>query len=429
VSYPHPIPTQVLDAGGNRTGVPTLAVWGRIVLELASLQDASAPESAGLVVNPILGAPFVVDTCCAAAVFAAEYQRTGEDRWQRRALDALSAAPLGLLFQGVDEPEWNGRGWRDAPESLPATAIALDAYLEALSRLELDPDLDRLDDLRGLLSRCRTVTAGFAHNPTSAERSPREVQNAGASVLYLADQLSRVKDAQRRSLDLELRKTRQRLRRGQLASGFWPYGYPRYRARMKEGYRKEPLRTLLGREEQAVHGRHGDIMHHLMTLYYLAGSESTSGSSRAANGVLTSGWSWIRKRLIKNGDRGLSIDWRGDPAHGNTRDTNAYFLIFGMMPHLVSTGILSGDESTSLTTALLMHIELNLLGAATPCIRPYEGPREIVQNILPMFEQSTAWKGRLMSGALSAAGVADRSSAGSDEGAVLPGEVVGEAES
>jgi hypothetical protein len=32
----------------------------------------------------------------------------------------------------------------------------------------------------------------------------------------------------------------------------------------------------------------------------------------------------------------------------------------------------------------------------TPCVTPHEGPPEIVRNILPMFEQSVAWKGCLM---------------------------------
>jgi hypothetical protein len=62
-------------------------------------------------------------------------------------------------------------------------------------------------------------------------------------------------------------------------------------------------------------------------------------------------------------------------------------------------GIVDGAEAGAVADRLLAHIASRLLAApgTTPCIAPYEGPKEIVRNILPMFEQSAAWKGCLMS--------------------------------
>ena len=68
------------------------------------------------------------------------------------------------------------------------------------------------------------------------------------------------------------------------------------------------------------------------------------------------------------------------------------------MPRLVSLGIVDQDESLTTTKALLAHVDANLMAApgSTPCIAVSQGPLEVGRNILPMFEQSVAWKGRLM---------------------------------
>lgn len=143
-------------------------------------------------------------------------------------------------------------------------------------------------------------------------------------------------------------------------------------------------------------------MHHLMTLYFAAGYFRSS-RPRAHTGMLASGWDWVRKHLVHGTARSLSIDWAGDPTPGspqysNARDTNAYFLILGAIPRLVSLGIVDRGESSSIVKALLTHIGSNLVSEPghTPCVRPHEGPPEIVRNLLPMFEQSVAWKGHLM---------------------------------
>ena len=381
---------------------PGLTLWGRIVTELADMQDSAPPQSRGFVVNPICGTPYLVDTCCAAAVFAAEYQRTDDRRWRARADDALRAARSGAVFRGISEPEWDSvNGWRDRPDSLPPTAIAVDAYLDAAARLELATDEDELWELLEFLRRCRTTKGGFAHN-VCITGDELEVQNAAASVLYLLAQVPHGSRGEGHPLSAQVDSIAARLRRGQAASGFWRYYYPGRKVALREAVRRAAL-TVLRRsstEPDAVWG--GAVMHHLMTLYFAAKYSSFSSGDRRRV-MVASAWGWIRNRLVPSPDRGLAIDWSVEltphsPEPSNGRDTNAYFLILGALPHLVSMGVVGKHESSEVGEALLAHVASNLTSepGRTPCVTPHEGPPEIVANFLPMFEQSAAWKGALL---------------------------------
>jgi hypothetical protein len=385
---------------------PGLAVWGRIVSELADLQDAASTESPGSVVNPICGGPYIVDTCCAAVVFAAEYQRTGDKRWQARANDAVTAARSGVLFQGIHEPAWDVLGWHDVPESLAATGIAIDAYCDALNRLGRVLNEDQVEDLLALLLRCRTDEGGFTHNAPTPGREAPEVQNATASALNLLGRLGRGKTTEGHPVYAGLDATLLRLGRGQSASGFWPYFHPRSRLRKALNM---PLKILLMPRRYSLYlhsGDVGDVTHHLMTLYFATGYLSSSGTT-VGRSMLASGWDWIRRHLVYGEDHSLAIDWALDPAptspqYSNSRDTNAYFLILGAIPGLASLGIVDQTESKVLEEALLAHVSLTLTSepGRMPCVMPYEGPPEVVRNVLPMFEQSVAWKGRLAAGVI-----------------------------
>jgi len=68
--------------------------------------------------------------------------------------------------------------------------------------------------------------------------------------------------------------------------------------------------------------------------------------------------------------------------------------------------VMKRTESRVLAEALLAHIgsTLTLEPGNAPCIMPCEGPPEVVRNVLPMFEQSVAWKGRLAADVISAFG-------------------------
>src|SRR6516165_5501778 len=135
----------MMQAAGNRAASTTCSVvWSRIVSELAQLQDAAPADSPGTVVNPVCGAPCVLDACCAAAVFAAEHRRTEDERWRERAVAAVRTIQSHEIFRGIDEPVWDALGWHNAPGSLPATGIAIDAYCYALKRLELPIEEDQV---------------------------------------------------------------------------------------------------------------------------------------------------------------------------------------------------------------------------------------------------------------------------------------------
>jgi hypothetical protein len=394
--------TQV--AGNRLASKPYSVVWSRIVSELAGLQDAAPAECPGAVVNPVCGAPCVVDTCCAAAVFAAEYRHTEYERWRHRAVAAVRATQSHRIFLGIDEPAWDALGWHNTPGSLPATGIAIDAYCDALKRLELPVEEDELDYLLNFLSRCRTEKGGFVHDaPRPGEQKP-EVQNATATALNLLGRLGPQKNFVGHSLYAGLETTVSRLSRGQSASGFWPYHYPG--ARWKQTFDRPVLNTVLRPRRFFSYRGGGDITHHLMTLYFAA-QYFSSTTGRGDAGMLTAGWRWTEKRLVRAADASVSIDWSGDqaptsPLFSNARDVNAYFLILGVLPLLTALEIVDRDQSNAIAQGLMAHIDSRLLSRGqTPCVVPYEGPIETIRNILPMFEQSVAWKGRLLTNILS----------------------------
>ncbi len=147
---------------------------------------------------------------------------------------------------------------------------------------------------------------------------------------------------------------------------------------------------------------HGDVMHHLMTLYFAAGYWA-SGKAVGDTAPLASAWAWIRKRLLPGPEGTLGIDWTEEPVPAapqgcNARDTNAYFLVLGVLPRLSAVGVIDREASRRIADALVAHVRDNLVAepGRCPCIAPSEGPREVVRNILPMFEQSVAWKGHLL---------------------------------
>ena len=378
-----------------------VAVWAQIVSELAALQDAAPLASSGSVVNPVTGRPYVVDTCCAAAVFAAEYRRTANRVWEERADAALTAAQSGSLMNGISEPTWDALGWHEVPESLPATGIAVDAYWDASNRLGRLLDADHIEDLSDFLLRCRSDEGGFVHNALQTGQEAPEVQNASASALDLLGRMASGAAAEHRG-HMRPDATLRRLADGQIASGFWPYRYPGHKLRLRELLTRWPFRALFRAGRFDSYFGYGDITHHLMTLYSAAGFLASSGFPTDAQ-MLASGWHWVKERLVPDGQGCLIIDWSGDPAprspqYSNTRDTNAYFLLVGTLPLLASVGIVAQGEARAVAEALLAHVDTNLMSERghVPCVKPYEGPNDVVRNILPMFEQSVAWKGRLL---------------------------------
>ena len=77
---------------------------------------------------------------------------------------------------------------------------------------------------------------------------------------------------------------------------------------------------------------------------------------------------------------------------------DAYFLILGTLPLLSALGLISVGDVSSIQGGLSAHVEAKLMSrnGRAPCVAPTEGPPDIVRNILPMVEQSAAWKCRLL---------------------------------
>lgn len=231
------------------------------------------------------------------------------------------------------------------------------------------------------------------------------MQNATASAVNLLSRLAGDGGARAHPVYRGLEATVSWLHGGQRASGFWPY-------RHGGGRLRESLRKIPGVWRLVSYKGGGDIMHHLMTLYFASGAVWSPGD-RTASRMLGPAWRWIAQRLRPGPDGGLRIDWAAEAApesaqFSNARDTNAYFLILGAIPRLVALGIVGRGEATSVADGLLAHIERHLMAerGRAPSVVPSEGPLEIVRNILPMFEQSVAWKGSLLANIILAHGTA-----------------------
>lgn len=384
----------------SNAAVPALQVWNRIVAELAELQDQASPGEPGAVVNSICRMPYVVDTCSAARVFATEYRRTDDLRWRQRAESALAAARARGPLAGIAEPAWNVLGWHDVPECLSVTGMALDACWGAMDLLGSTAERFDAAPVLDFLLRCRGRHGGFAHNALAEGSTAPEVQNTTATALNILAHLAGDPNAAGHPLYRGLAAARARLREGQCSDGFWPYHHPG--GRLRESLDRPPFNRILRPRRFFAYRRRGDVMHHLMTLHFAAGYFATS-QCRTDIGMLESAWNWIRKHLVRDTSGGLAFDWAPDvppewPVYSNSLDTNAYFLLIGTIPQLVTLDIATRNEAGSIADGVLAHVAAHLLPAHArpPCITPYEGPRELVRNILPMFEQSVAWKGCLL---------------------------------
>jgi hypothetical protein len=306
-------------------------------------------------------------------------------------------------MRGISEPTWDALGWHDVPGSLPATGIAVDAYWDASNRLGLLMNADTIGDLSDFLLRCRSDEGGFVHNARPRGQEAPEVQNASASALNLLGRMGAGNgNAAEHPVHARPDATLRRLTGGQIVSGFWPYRYPGHKLRLRELLTRWPFRTVFPPGRFDSYFGYGDITHHLMTLYFAAGFFAFSGFPTDAP-MLASGWRWVKERLVPDEQGSLFIDWTGDPAprspqYSNTRDTNAYFLLVGTLARLASVGVVDQGEAGAVADGLLAHVGTNLMseGGDVPCVKPYEGPHDVVRNILPMFEQSVAWKGRLL---------------------------------
>ncbi|MFC1866765.1 hypothetical protein ACFL0H_01315 [Thermodesulfobacteriota bacterium] len=377
-----------------------LRTWNRIVSELASLQDMAPPERHGQIINPICKTAFMLDTACAANVFAAEYCRSQNKEWLVRAENALNSINTIELASGIGEPVWDVLGWHKLKGSVPVTGYTISAVWSTMDFLGIKIDEKSYESLLTFLAGCLHGKYKFAHHTIGKDIPQRDVQNTTALALFLIEYIAKKSSSSKYTPLLKLRKQAFRhLWRGQRKSGFWPYCYSGWRGKIISAI--PSVKKIMFIKKFFFGVNFGDIIHHIMTLYFIAKYLKLSNSNKNIV-VVSRGWKWI-KRHFKKTDKGLAIDWSWEdipmtPTYCNFRDTNCYFYILGLVPYLEELGVISKYEATSIINGILKHIGNNLLyeGGGMPCIVPNEGPPEVIRNILPMFEQGVALKGHFM---------------------------------
>lgn len=378
-----------------------LPVWTRIVSELAFNQDRASQEFSGQVVNPICGMVYILDTACAAKVFAVEYYRTEDEKWLTRAKAALESISIHDLFSGLHEPIWDVLGWHEVPGSLAATGIATDALWDSMDLLGTGLDEKDCEPLLTFLTGCLHGKGRFAHSTVRQGQQPRDIQNTTAVALYLLEYIAKKIPQLEHPLLRERGQAIRHLSNGQDKSGFWPYCYSGWLGKSTAAafpiLKKIPV--IRG---YFLNTDFGDTMHQAMTLYFVVKYLSLSPNHKHLE-VISRGWEWINRHFINNNEEGLAIDWSWEPVptfprYCNFRDTNTYFWILGLLPNLENLGVVNKDESAKTIEGLLRHINDNLLEeeGEIPGIVPHEGPPEILRNILPMFDQGVAWKGSFL---------------------------------
>lgn len=373
-----------------------LRIWCQILSELAFQQDLSPKEFSGQVVNPICGAPYVLDTLCAIKAFAIEYHRTKDEQWFKRAMSAFESTPVQDIYSGLPEPTWNSLGWHEEAGSLAATGIALDALWDSMDILGLSLQENLFEALLHFLNGCFHGKGRFAHNTVDQRKRPPDVQNTTSVALYLLEYISQKISDTKHPLFRERVNAVRHLFRGQDRSGYWPYFYPGCREWIKTVFH-----SLANKEKQGSFLSRlsfGDTMHHVMTLYFLV-KYTLLSKDRSCFNAISRGWDWISTHLVNN-KGSLAIDWDWEPIptyprYCNFRDTNTYFWILGLLPRLYDLGTIHREQGIKIANGLINHIESNLLReeGKIPCIAPHEGPPQILRNILPMFDQGVAWKG------------------------------------
>lgn len=383
-----------------------LRIWSRIVDELTFHQKLAPDEFRGQVINPISGSIYSRDTAFAAQVFATEHRRTGEKKWLSRTLSALNSLGKMNIHSGLDEPIWNRYGWHFNKGSLATTGMLLDAVWEAMNLLDLRHEEEQWQRLFRYLESCLVGPGLFAHDSVKLGINSPAVQNTTAIALYLltyaASKIDDVNDPISKERDLTLLS----LCKGQRTDGFWPYIYPgamqQYVFRFpftRQFVRYLPIIRKYFYRVGSQSVFFGDAVHHCMVFYYLVKSISLHEPKYPYVSVVNRGWKWICNRLLETPNSGLRFDFDWEPkptvpCYCNFRETSTYFLILATLPLLVRIGVIRNDcHSTS--SGLLTHIENNLLErkGTFPSIRPYEGPVEVLRNILPRVGESVAWKG------------------------------------
>jgi coenzyme F420 hydrogenase subunit beta len=388
-------------------------VWGRIVAELACLQDEATPGDHGHVICAISRQPYYRDTAAAARVFATEYARTGKIEWEERANRAIDAILKLDVFDGLSEPIWNRHGWHSKRGSLPATAMLIDILLPVMAQLGRETPWANAPRLLAYLDQCYLGNGGFAHDAVDETGSAHVVLNTTAMALCmmehaLAGTFGPVADEV--LLRQRISDARELITRSQRRDGLWAYVPPSRLQRIAFNSRLARVlvmrssrmrRAFLGRGDSSI--MFADGVHNAYVMLFLARSALVRGSLMDADGnALRKGWAAIRRHLVWARPGDLRYDFEDEPVPTQPRyccffSTSVYFLILALLPLLHRLGIRDA-ETVQIGRGLLAHIASALLasGETRPCIAPQEGPPEHTRFILPHVGESVALRGAWM---------------------------------
>lgn len=390
---------------------PLIRIWARIRDELAAHQDMAQDERCGAVVNPISGAVYSQNTACAALVFAAEYVQQGDQVWLSRADRAINSLNGEKVLMGVDEPKWNRLGWQNNRGSLFATGTLLDALWNAKCILRMETKEEGQALLLDYLKTCKIKSGQYSHDSIVKGHTSVPVQNVTAIALYILESIASRSPEPGGDIIEECRHVTDSLIRGQREDGFWPYTCPdpvqrltfRFPA-MRPIVKNIPLirRYVIGVGDGSI--LFGDAVHHCLVLFYFAKCTGMHHQhSSFSKQSLKKGWNWIQEHLVEyeDGKVRFDFDWEPIPTgfrHANFRDTSTYFLILAMLPTLTRFDVVSEEDCRRICNGMLLHIESCLLQDTTfpTCIKPYEGPDEVLKWILPRVGEASAWKGALL---------------------------------
>lgn len=386
-------------------------MWLRIVDELADLQDRTSNAEKGHLINPISWGIYKRDTAFASAIFAVEFQRSKKEEWKHRAYLALKALGKSDIYQGVEEPIWNRYGWHSKKGSLAATGMLLDAVWDTSRTLNKASSEEEFEDILAYLEKCYLGKGLFAHDQIEpGAYLPSPVQNTTAMALYLLEYIARYSQQDRSKFLKKRESVWQALLDGQRSDGFWPYIYPGqgqqfyYNSPRELRFilRKIPLIKSVVMKQGDSSIFFGDGVHHCLVLYYLLKTADLQQPSlKSFSSIVERGWNWTCQHLKEAKDGTIKFDFEWEPKitsprYCNFRETSIYFLILGCLFPLLRQGILDRASHSKFQKGILAHIEANLIEESLqnyPSIKPYEGKKEILRNILPRVGESVAWKG------------------------------------
>lgn len=387
---------------------PTEELWNMVVDASVAAQVLDGPHQ-GLVLNPVINDFYYRETAFAAKIFAAEWYRTRNSKYQWRSKIALDALACHLkaypISQGIDEPTLTPRGLRYRKGSIPATILLVFAAQEAANILQQDFSFDA-EGLHSYLANCHMGRGKFYHDVIAKGDVCRlaHVVNTSAMAFLFYGYL--LKERETKNIVCLKSEISNAIVGAQRSDGFWPYLDPGTLQRlfyMFDMFLPVKAKTIYNRMllDQSIY--FGDGVHHCITLYCLLKGSCLSGgvvSSRVKSAILN-GWRFLRKNLVAYEENHVrfNFDWELRPRcfrHCNFIDTSTYFYIFDILFELSKYSLIAPEEAQQISDGMARHI-LRTLVRPDGIVDGYEGPNSIKDLILPRPSESIFDKGFYLS--------------------------------